>query len=168
MKLVRITTVKCNFTLWRHYTWFSGPNQISVANTAVLADGNTTAIYGTAYQPDPENQPGYLIVSFPGRKYSGQSLSLAYHDQQDVNNKLALGPDGSYYVLDTDYTTWTAVYDCVMIGAFKFEYAWLMGRTNSLTPEQLAAAQEACKDRFHIEKFVFKKRLTPIADLFLF
>nr|CAH0100096.1 unnamed protein product [Daphnia galeata] len=94
------------------------PNTVSVINTAVL-NGNTTAIYGSAYQPFPETQPGYLIVQFPGR------------------------PDGDYFVLDTDYVTYTAVYDCVSVGAFKLEYAWLMGRTNTLNAEQLATARAA-------------------------
>ena len=53
------------------------------------------------------------------------------------------GPDGNYYVLDTDYTTYTAVYDCATIGAFTFEYAWLMGRNSSLTQQQLATARAA-------------------------
>ena len=46
---------------------YLAPNAVSVINTAVL-NGNTTAIYGSAYQPYPETQPGYLIVQFPGRK----------------------------------------------------------------------------------------------------
>lgn len=48
----------------------TAPNTVSVVNTAVLSDGNLTAIYGSAYQPYPETQPGYLIVSFPGRTYT--------------------------------------------------------------------------------------------------
>ena len=48
---------------------FAAPNTVSVVNTAVLDDGNVTAIYGSAYQPYPETQPGYLIVSFPGREF---------------------------------------------------------------------------------------------------
>lgn len=47
---------------------YLAPNTVSVINTAVL-NGNTTAIYGSAYQPFPETQPGYLIVQFPGRKF---------------------------------------------------------------------------------------------------
>lgn len=54
-----------------------------------------------------------------------------------------IGPDGDYFVLDTDYVTYTAVYDCVNVGAFKLEYAWLMSRTNSLTDEQLTIARNA-------------------------
>lgn len=53
------------------------------------------------------------------------------------------GPDGNYFVLDTDYVTYTAVYDCETLGVFKFEYAWLMARENTMTPEQLAAARAA-------------------------
>ncbi|KAK4022069.1 apolipoprotein D [Daphnia magna] len=107
------------------------PNTVSVVNTAILADGNATAIYGSAYQPYPDTQPGYLIVQFPGR------------------------PDGKYFVLDTDYVTYTAVYDCVDVGAFKLEYAWLMARTNTLTAEQLATAR-AAYTQFGIDVSIFE------------
>ena len=30
-----------------------------------------------------------------------------------------VGPDGGYQVLDTDYVTYAAVYDCVSVQAFK-------------------------------------------------
>lgn len=64
--------------------------------------------------------------------------------QEQNNYRLFLiGPDGDYFVLDTDYVTYTAVYDCVNVGAFKLEYAWLMSRTNTLTAEQLATARAA-------------------------
>lgn len=94
------------------------PNVISVLNTAVLADGNLTDIYGSAYQPYPETEPGHLIVSFNAR---------------------AGGAD--YYVLDTDYVTYAAVYNCVGIGEFKVEYAWILARANSLSPEELTFAR---------------------------
>ncbi|KAI9555524.1 hypothetical protein GHT06_018039 [Daphnia sinensis] len=94
------------------------PNVISVVNTAVLADGNLTDIYGTAYQPYPETEPGHLIVSFNAR---------------------AGGAD--YYVLDTDYVTYAAVYNCFNIGEFKVEYAWILARANSLSPEELTFAR---------------------------
>jgi hypothetical protein len=54
--------------IWMLILNYLAPNTVSVVNTAVL-NGNTTAIYGSAYQPYPETQPGYLIVQFPGRKF---------------------------------------------------------------------------------------------------
>lgn len=77
-----------------------------------------------------------------------------------------VGPDGGYQVLDTDYVTYAAVYDCVTAQAFKvlhkwsyflngklhnkydfpliqFEYAWLLSRTNVMTDANLARARQA-------------------------
>lgn len=74
------------------------------------------------------------------------------------NNNFGLlikGPDGKYFVLDTDYVTYTAVYDCVDVGAFKLEYAWLMARTNTLTAEQLATAR-AAYTQFGIDVSIFE------------
>ena len=51
---------------------------------------------------------------------------------------------------------WTAVYSCLSIGAFRFEYAWLMGRNNVLTEQQLADAQAAYRrNGIDVSKFVF-------------
>ena len=53
---------------------------------------------------DPEN-PAQLKLNFPGT------------------------PEGDYWVLDTDYENWSAVYSCGDIfGLIKFEYAFLLAR----------------------------------------
>merc|ERR1712071_729158 len=67
-----------------------GAGVISVKNTAVLATGGFTNITRTATAPYPD-QPGYLMVKFPSR------------------------PAAGYRVLDTDYTTWASVYECVKL-----------------------------------------------------
>jgi hypothetical protein len=51
------------------YVFYTAPNEISVLNTGVMADGSLTIINGTARQPFPDTEPGRLIVSFPGRKF---------------------------------------------------------------------------------------------------
>ena len=51
------------------FVYTSAPNEISVLNTGVMADGSLTVINGTARQPFPDTEPGRLIVSFPGRKF---------------------------------------------------------------------------------------------------
>ena len=76
----------------------------------MLADGTLQVINGSAAQERPD-EPAYLTLRFPGR------------------------PDGSYLVLDTDYNTWTAIYSCDAVGIFKFEFAWLMARTPSISQE---------------------------------
>ncbi|XP_046437376.1 apolipoprotein D-like [Daphnia pulex] len=91
------------------------PGVVSVLNTAVLADGTLTNITGSATAISPE-EPGHLIVSFPGR------------------------PDGTYLVLDTDYTNYASVYSCGVAGAFVLEYAWLLGREQTMTQEVMDVA----------------------------
>lgn len=76
----------------------------------MLADGTLQIINGTAVQERPD-EPAYLTLRFPGR------------------------PDGSYLVLDTDYSSWTAIYSCDSVGFFKFEFAWLMARTPSISQD---------------------------------
>ncbi len=64
------------------------------------------------------------------------------------------GPDGTYEVLDTDYENWTAVYSCLSVGAFNFEYAWLMSRTNTLSDQLLAQAEAAyTRNGIDVNKF---------------
>ena len=84
------------------------------------------------------------------------SPSLATTLKINFDNISPTGPDGTYEVLDTDYETWTAVYSCLSIGAFNFEYAWLMGRSNTLSPELLGAAQAAyTRNGVDVNKFAF-------------
>ena len=67
---------------------YLAPNVVSVTNTAVL-NGNATAIYGSAYQPFPDTQPGYLIVQFPGRKFE-QICNKIFHIM--MNNRKSHRP----------------------------------------------------------------------------
>merc|ERR1711860_102246 len=60
-------------------------------------------ICGYAYQVDPVNEPADLRVNFPA------------------------SPPGIYWVLDTDYENFTAIYSCEVVG-IKFEYGWVMTR----------------------------------------
>ncbi len=73
----------------------------------------TDEICGYAYQADPENAPGELTVHFP-----------------DL-------PPGDYWVLDTDFESFTTVYACSdYAGSIKTEYAWVM--TREMNPPQEA------------------------------
>lgn len=38
-------------------------------------------------------------------------------------------------MLDTDYTNYASVYSCDVAGAFVLEYAWLLGREQTMTQE---------------------------------
>ena len=53
------------------------------------------------------------------------------------------GPDGGYLVLDTDYVNYSAVYECSSVGAFTFEYAWILTKSNTPSAATIQAAQAA-------------------------
>ena len=40
-------------------------------------------------------------------------------------------------VLETDYDSFTTVYSCGNLGIFKIEFAWLMSREKTMSPETL-------------------------------
>ncbi len=75
--------------------------------TGPTTNRTLTNITGTA-TPISTEEPGHLIVSFPGR------------------------PDVDYLVLDTDYVNYSSVYACEKAGAFALEYAWILGREQTL------------------------------------
>jgi len=56
--------------------------------------------------------------------------------------KFPFRPPAGYRVLDTDYKTFASIYECVQTGPFKFEYAWLLARTNTLTESQTQVARD--------------------------
>ena len=80
-------------------------------NTGTLADGSFDEICGWAEQADPENAPGDLIVYFYGNP-------------------------GDYWILDTDFETYTAVYSCAdaPLGT-RFELAWILTREQNPSDE---------------------------------
>lgn len=92
-----------------------------------------TNITGSATAISPD-EPGYLIVSFPGRKFVNMQDKAELHI---LLFGLKLGPDGTYLVLDTDYVNYSSVYSCVNVGAFSLEYAWILGREQVMPQEYL-------------------------------
>ena len=93
------------------------PDRVSVLNVATKSNGNLDTILGSAYVPDPE-LPGELLVQFPGN------------------------PEGSYWILETDYHNYSVVYSCTdfLFGAIKLEFAWILAREKNLDPEMLEHA----------------------------
>jgi len=112
------------------------PGVVSVSNTATLSNGGFTNITGEATAPFPD-QPGYLMVKFPYR------------------------PPAGYRVLETDYTTFASVYECVQSGPYKFEYGWLLARTSTLTESQIQEAMDVYN--FGIYAFVWLFVLRSVA-----
>ncbi|XP_065580354.1 apolipoprotein D-like [Artemia franciscana] len=86
------------------------PGVVSVYNVATQPDGEFTSITGSASAPNA-SAPGSLVVEFPGQ------------------------PDGSYWVLDTDYTSWSAVYSCDNFGGLAVEFGWVLARENAVTED---------------------------------
>ena len=84
---------------------------ISVYNTGTLSDGSFDEICGWAEQADPDNAPGDLIVYF-------------------------FGNPGDYWILDTDFESYTAVYSCAdtPLGT-RFELAWILTREQNPSDE---------------------------------
>ena len=83
-----------------------------VRNVAIK-NGIYTQVCGFAFQPDPENAPGKLLVDFGfGENYGG------------------------YWILDTDYENYTAVYSCDRrIGDQLEFFKWILTRSTKPSPE---------------------------------
>merc|ERR1712130_517989 len=90
------------------------PDRVSVLNVATKSNGDLDKILGSAYVPDPE-LPGELLVQFPGN------------------------PEGSYWILETDYHNYSVVYSCTdfLFGAIKLEFAWILAREKHLDPDMI-------------------------------
>jgi len=71
--------------------------------------GELDGAIGEAYSPNPETYPAKLKVKFSWWQ-----------------------PGGDYWVLDTDYETFSVVYSCSGFGFFKMEYAWILSRHRSI------------------------------------
>ncbi|XP_042216843.1 apolipoprotein D-like isoform X2 [Homarus americanus] len=91
-----------------------GEGEVEVHNTARTQGGAFTDIIGSA----EVTEPGVLLVHFPGH------VAAKYH------------------VLDTDYETFTAVYNCVQEANLKFEYAWILSRSMTMDEATLETARQ--------------------------
>lgn len=85
----------------------------------ILGIESPTSVTGKATVPD-SSRPSELRVSFsrfdPGT-----------------------GP-ANYFVVDTDYTTYTVVFSCTdLVGPFSIQYAWILTRERGVAPGNLAA-----------------------------
>ena len=106
---------------------------VSVYNIGTLASGEYDEICGYAYQPDPEGAPGDLLVVFP-----------SIPGPQPTEG-------GSYWVLDTDYENYAAVYSCGsgLFDQFRVEFGWVLTR-EQFPSEDVVSVQ--IKPRSHTAK----------------
>ncbi|XP_045129429.1 apolipoprotein D-like isoform X2 [Portunus trituberculatus] len=81
-----------------------GEGVVEVHNMARTAEGEFYDIIGTA----TVLEPGVLLVVFND------------------------GIPAEYHVLDTDYTNFTAVYNCEQLGELRYQFAWILARHTTL------------------------------------
>ncbi|KAG8306148.1 hypothetical protein J6590_054277 [Homalodisca vitripennis] len=88
----------------------SGNGVVTVENRAIVEKTNKwEGINGTAFEADPSKNEGKLIVSFP--------VGIFGH------------VEGPYWVLGTDYNTYTVVYSCQNFLFFwRYYTIWFLGR----------------------------------------
>ncbi|XP_047424391.1 apolipoprotein D-like [Mugil cephalus] len=97
-----------------NYTLLSD-GTVSIRNAELLPNGKVNSIQGTAKVKDP-SQPAILGISF----FKGVS-------------------DAPYWVLSTDYQTYSLVYACSdYYGVFHFDFAWILARTRVLAEEVIS------------------------------
>jgi len=92
-----------------------GDGYVEVHNTARLASGGFTDIFGQAHAI----APGVLLVEFAGY------IPAEYH------------------ILDTDYENFSSVYNCIQEGEYHFQYAWTLSRTPVMDEAILEKAKNA-------------------------
>jgi len=89
---------------------------IAVNNTELRPDGTVNTAIGQARSDPKSTNPAHLQVRFS--KWQ---------------------PWGKYWVLDTDYKSFSVVYSCSSYWINRVEYLWILGRAQSLTPERRQA-----------------------------
>ncbi|XP_066987843.1 apolipoprotein D-like [Macrobrachium rosenbergii] len=95
-----------------------GDGTVGVHNAGLDADGTFTEIFGFV---ETTEVPGALALHLDGVPFTG-----------------------SYNVLDTDYENYTTVYSCQnFLGLGHMDQAWILGRRNTLTLEEMETAMRA-------------------------
>ena len=78
-------------------------------------NGTLDCATGDAYVPDP-SQPAKLAVTFAGPN----------------------SPTANYWVVSTDYVSYSVVYSCFSIlGLYHFEYAWILSRAPTMSQDTI-------------------------------
>nr|XP_002740542.1 PREDICTED: apolipoprotein D-like [Saccoglossus kowalevskii] len=115
--------------------WLKQDGTIGVINSGTdIETGKQTSTEGDAWAPDP-NVPAKLKVKFSSWM-----------------------PAGDYWVLKTDYDTYSVVYSCddFIFGFVKMEYAWILSRDRTLNARTLTKIKKDVQDRgIDISNFLF-------------
>uniref|UniRef100_A0A3B5AFI3 Apolipoprotein D n=1 Tax=Stegastes partitus TaxID=144197 RepID=A0A3B5AFI3_9TELE len=89
------------------------PGVVGVLNRELLADGTINTISGSAVSKS-SSEPAKLLVSF-----------------------FENSPPAPYWVLSTDYDSYSLVYSCTDLGVLHVEFAWIMSRQPTLPQETI-------------------------------
>lgn len=95
------------------------PGVVGVFNRGLLANGTVSTISGTATAKDP-SEPAKLLVTF-----------------FNTNS-----PPAPYWVLDTDYDSYSLVYSCTDLEDQHKDHAWIMSREPTLSLLTLERLQD--------------------------
>jgi len=98
---------RCNYAI---YSQGARANTISVMN-AGLRGTEVDSAEGVGFAPDP-SQPGKLKVRISGSWFAG-----------------------NYWVLDTDYRTFSMVHSCTGFYLFNFQLSWLLSPSRDVTTD---------------------------------
>ena len=91
---------------------------------------------------DSKVQSGDSIFGWP------QAWARCTWGNGNCNVKFAWYPEGTYMVLDTDYTTKSLVYNCdTWFGLFFTSNAWIIGRSQSLSSGTLTSLHDTFKSK---------------------
>ncbi|EFC44116.1 predicted protein [Naegleria gruberi] len=115
----------------------SDSSKIIVTNSEYI-NGQYSQAIGEAYCPHPEQDPAKLLVSFGHQPFAGP-----------------------YWVVDTDYKTYSMVFSCVnILGVYHIEYAWILARQPSLNTNLLTDIMSRWKSLdVDISKFKLTKQV---------
>ncbi|XP_022087767.1 apolipoprotein D-like [Acanthaster planci] len=109
---------RCNYAIYSNGT---RNGTLSVRN-AGLRGSEVDSVEGFAYAPDP-SQPGKLKVRFSKSWFAG-----------------------NYWVLDTDYRTFSMVHSCTGFWLFNFQLNWLLSPSRSITADVTTNVMEKFQD----------------------
>ena len=102
--------------------------------------GFYSEICGSAFQPDPVNYPGELSVGFPAGEHHTYFISSSI--VMDSPSRLSIpatSNTSNYWILDTDYDSFSVVYDCNNKGDDdKSEFGWILTREKN-PPQELVS-----------------------------
>ncbi|CAB1460327.1 unnamed protein product [Pleuronectes platessa] len=95
------------------------PGVVGVLNKELLANGSINAISGSATAKNP-SEPAKLQVSF-----------------------FENAPPAPYWVLSTDYDSYSLVYSCTDLGVLHVDFAWILSREPTLPEETMEELHSA-------------------------